>query len=53
VGVLFNTPGRSILLAGGGTTAPVGTGGLYILDVTQGFTRMIMDTNGNFIFGEN
>lgn len=52
-GILFDTPGTSIMLAGGGTTAPVGTAGLYILDVIQGFTRMVMDVNGNFVFGEN
>lgn len=32
-GVLFDTPNTSIMIASGGTTAPLGTGGLYILDV--------------------
>ena len=33
-GVLFDTPGTSILFGGGGTAAPIATAGLYILDVT-------------------
>ena len=50
-GVLFNTPGTSLFIGGGGTGTPLAPAGLAFYDFIQATSRLYMDVNGLFNIG--
>ena len=50
-GVLFNTPGTSLFIGGGGTGTPLAPAGLAFYDFITATSRLYMDVNGLFNIG--